>query len=89
MKISFDKRYEKRIDAIKSDKLLQEIANVVKCVIQAKSKKNIPNLKKLQGSDKAAYRIRLGNYRIGIHIHGDTVIFSDFAHRKDIYKTFP
>ncbi|WP_202807006.1 type II toxin-antitoxin system RelE family toxin [Planktothrix agardhii] len=46
------------------------------------------HLKKLQGYD-TFYRIRLGNYRIGIELNEDTIIFTRFLHRKDIYKFFP
>jgi mRNA-degrading endonuclease RelE of RelBE toxin-antitoxin system len=36
-----------------------------------------------------AYRIRIGDYRIGIFFKEDTVIFARILHRKDIYKLFP
>lgn len=37
------------------------------------------------------YKIRLGNYRIGITINKDeqVVVCQRVAHRKDIYKIFP
>jgi len=50
---------------------------------------DIPNVKKLQGFKKY-YRIRLGDYRLGIElIDENTVLFILIAHRKDIYKNFP
>lgn len=48
----------------------------------------IQALKKLSGH-KTAYRIRVGDYRIGIFITKDTVEFIDFGHRKELYQTFP
>lgn len=48
----------------------------------------IPNLKKLKGYTQF-YRIRFGNYRAGIRIENDTVIFERILHRKDIYKYYP
>lgn len=36
-----------------------------------------------------AFRIRVGNYRIGIYLEKDTVIFTRVALRKDIYDIFP
>jgi mRNA interferase RelE/StbE len=48
----------------------------------------IPHLKKLQGF-KSVYRIRIGDYRIGIFIDGNTVQFVRVLNRKDIYKYFP
>ena len=48
----------------------------------------IVNLKKLKGF-KTAYRIRIGDYRIGVFIDGDIVEFARVVHRKDIYRLFP
>lgn len=48
----------------------------------------IPNLKKLRGDDRA-YRIRVGDYRIGAFIDGDTITLARVKHRRDIYRTFP
>ena len=44
----------------------------------------ISNLKKLKGAD--AYRIRAGDYRLGIFIEDDTVTFARVLHRRDIYR---
>lgn len=37
------------------------------------------------------YKIRLGNYRIGVTIDksNNLIILQRVAHRKDIYRTFP
>ncbi|MGA9351150.1 MAG: type II toxin-antitoxin system RelE/ParE family toxin [Anaerolineae bacterium] len=35
------------------------------------------------------YRIRLGDYRIGIEVLEDKVILVRILHRKDIYRYFP
>ncbi|MEH2352947.1 type II toxin-antitoxin system RelE family toxin [Nostoc sp.] len=48
----------------------------------------ITNIKKLQGYDDI-YRIRIGDYRIGIIFDGETLIFQRVLHRKDIYRYFP
>jgi mRNA-degrading endonuclease RelE of RelBE toxin-antitoxin system len=47
----------------------------------------ITNLKKLKGYENA-YRIRIGDYRIGIIFDGETVMFQRVLHRKDIYLYF-
>ena len=53
-----------------------------------KTIEDIPNLKKLKGY-KYYYRIRFGNYRAGIKIHNNTLVFERLLHRKDIYKFYP
>jgi mRNA-degrading endonuclease RelE of RelBE toxin-antitoxin system len=48
---------------------------------------DIKNLKKLQGYDNA-YRIRVGDYRIGIIFQDGTVTFYRVLHRQEIYRYF-
>jgi mRNA interferase RelE/StbE len=56
--------------------------------MDASTNSDIPNIKKLRGHS-SAYRIKLGDYRIGLFIEENTVIFAAFEHRKDIYNKFP
>jgi len=48
----------------------------------------IPNLGKLKGY-RNYYKIRFGDYRIGLRYEDDTLIFERVLHRKDIYKYYP
>lgn len=88
MLVEFTKTFEKQLSSIKDEKLLSEISACVQEVMNAKSIIEIGQLKKLKGY-KTAYRIRTGNYRIGIYIESTTVIFAAILHRKDIYRSFP
>lgn len=35
------------------------------------------------------YRIRIGNYRVGIQVHGDNVEVMRVLHRREFYRYFP
>lgn len=35
------------------------------------------------------FRIRIGDYRLGLALEGDTVILVRFLHRREIYRMFP
>jgi mRNA interferase RelE/StbE len=48
----------------------------------------IAHVKKLKGSE-GYYRIRIGNYRVGIIAADGTVIFVRFLYRRNIYRYFP
>ena len=48
----------------------------------------IPHLKKLKGHPNA-WRIRLGNYRIGLFLNNNVIQLARIVDRKDIYKVFP
>jgi len=43
---------------------------------------------KLEGYEHY-YRIRVSDYRIGIKIEGDILVFMRVLHRKEIYRYFP
>ena len=68
--------------------MAKAIDKVIDSVENANNISDIPNITKMQGHN-TAYRIRSGNYRIGIYIENETVIFTAFDHRKNIYKKSP
>ena len=88
MEFQFEKAFERDFKKVKDKDLAKAILECVQKVSDAQTIKNIQNLKKISGH-KSAYRIRAGNYRIGIRFENNVVIFVAFAHRKDIYKKFP
>ncbi len=88
MEVEFYKGFDRQIDKLYDKKLLNHIAKAVKSVQDAKTIQDIPKLKKMKLS-KTAYRIKVGNYRIGFYFINNIVSFAAFSHRKDIYKYFP
>jgi mRNA interferase RelE/StbE len=88
MKIEFKKSFLKELQKLRNKGLKNSIAECIVQVESANSSNQIRNLKKLAGFDDY-YRIRIGNYRIGLKIEADIVYFVVFEHRKDIYKKFP
>ncbi len=88
MQVKIDKSFEKDVKKIKERNILKKIANVIREIQHIENISEIKNLKKLSVASNQ-YRIRIGNYRIGLIIIEDTVEFVRFLHRKDIYKYFP
>jgi mRNA interferase RelE/StbE len=88
MRVEFSKQFQNQYLAMRNDALRRRLREVVLKVESATTIRDIPNIKKLTACS-SAFRIRMGAYRIGLHINGDTAIFADFDHRKDIYTRFP
>jgi mRNA interferase RelE/StbE len=89
VKVVFTKQFDKEIEKLKDEKLASRIEEVIATVKEETVLLDIPNIKKLAGH-KNAYRIRVGDYRIGIFVSDDNVVaFSRFLHRKEIYRYFP
>lgn len=88
MNILIDRRFEKDTDKIRDRNLLIKLADIIEQVRNSPNFESIHNFKKMQGSNNY-YRIRIGDYRIGIILSGNTVTFIRFLHRKEIYRVFP
>ncbi len=88
MKLLIDKSFEKDTDQVSEKKLLHSIADCIEQIQKAGKISDIHNCKKLKGS-KNAYRIRIGDYRIGFLFKKQTVELIRFLHRSKIYDYFP
>jgi mRNA interferase RelE/StbE len=88
MEIVYLESFNKEILKIKDKNLKEKIADIIDEIENAQSITEIRNLKKLTGY-KYHYRIRVGDYRIGIYFNNNKLELARFMHRKDIYKYFP
>jgi len=88
MKVRYEESFEKDLKAVKDMKLLKRIKRILDEIKNAEDLRDIRNIKKLRGYE-TYYRMRMGDYRIGIEFMEGTVILTRFLHRKDIYKYFP
>jgi mRNA interferase RelE/StbE len=88
MKVEFLQQFYDDIDNINNQAVKNSLSNVIRQAIEASKPQEINHIRKLRGQ-RNAFRIRLGEYRIGVYIEKDTVEFARIAHRKDIYKLFP
>ena len=88
MIVKIDKSFERDIQRIVDKNLLNAIAECIENIRIVQRLNEIPNCKKLRGS-KNAYRIRLGNYRIGFVFEQGAIELIRFLHRDTIYDQFP
>jgi mRNA interferase RelE/StbE len=89
MKIAFRKSFSKDLKKHrKEENLLSRIREIILEIEAAETLSSIKNIKRLK-ADGPYYRIRTGNYRLGLIIEAETVIFVRVLHRKEIYRYFP
>ena len=88
MEVFYESSFAKDLKRVKDKQLLKRVRDVLEQVKAAQELGEISDLKKLQGYE-SYFRIRLGDYRIGIEVENQTVIFVRILHRKDIYRRFP
>jgi mRNA interferase RelE/StbE len=86
--VLFEASFARDLKQVNDKQLLQRVQNIIEEIKAANELSQVRNLKKMQGYD-TLYRIRLGDYRIGIEVIAEELIFVRFLHRKDIYRKFP
>ena len=89
MNTEYKPSFIKDLKALKSTPYFQSIkALVFEEIPSLPDLKNLKNLKQLKNFE-SAYRIRVGDYRIGFFFEEETIVFTRVLHRKEIYRYFP
>jgi mRNA interferase RelE/StbE len=88
MIVEFLKSFRKDLIRVKSKQLKESVKNLIDEMESANSLSEIKNVKKLKGHS-SAYRIRIGDYRIGVFFENGIIELARIVHRKDIYNVFP
>jgi mRNA interferase RelE/StbE len=88
MIVEFLARFSKDLDVIQDSNIKQKLIEVIEEIESIDKLSNLKNIKKLKGF-KSAFRLKLGDYRIGFFFENQKIIFARIVHRKEIYKIFP
>jgi len=88
LKIEFRERFLKDVRSVKDKRLLARLRESIESLESADNLLDIQNVKKIRG-DRDYYRIRIGQYRLGILAEPDKVTLVRFLDRKEIYRYFP
>jgi mRNA interferase RelE/StbE len=81
---SFTKDLAKAIDK----GLLRRVKIAIETLERAESLEQVKGLKKLRGVENY-YRLRIGDFRLGLALEEGKVIFVRFLNRKEMYRYFP
>jgi mRNA interferase RelE/StbE len=87
MKIEIRKSFTKDADKLPAP-FQQQLSIIINEIAKASQPSQLGNCKKLTGF-KTAYRIRMGQYRIGFYYENKTAELVRILHRKEIYRYFP
>jgi mRNA interferase RelE/StbE len=88
LNVEFRSSFARDLKRIRDRDLRRRVGEIIELVERVQSLQEVENIKKLRGGD-CCYRIRVGDYRIGLLVEGDIVTFVRFFHRKDVYRYFP
>ncbi|NEO14397.1 MULTISPECIES: type II toxin-antitoxin system RelE/ParE family toxin [Moorena] len=89
MEIEYRELFLKDLKRLKKQPVYRRIMEVAFEIIpKAAELKELSNVKPLKGYPNR-YRIRVGDYRIGIEVHGDKLEMMRVLHRREFYRYFP
>lgn len=88
MKVEYRESFLKDIQRIKDRSLLQRIREAIAAVESAATVQSVPGIKKLKGGSNY-FRLRIGDFRIGIVQQGEVLVFVRALNRREIYRYFP
>lgn len=88
MKSSFRASFQRDVKRIRDDRILAGLQHTILNVEAAAHWSEVPNIRKIRGSSNA-FRIRVGDHRIGLFIEGNQAEFVRVLSRRDIYRKFP
>jgi mRNA interferase RelE/StbE len=88
MKVLYEKAFLKDIQELRDHKVSDRLTQVLEEIKETNDLSLLGNIKKLKGHP-SAFRIKVGDYRVGFFLEHDHVILTRFLNRRNIYKVFP
>ena len=88
MKVKYRKKFLKELSIIPTNPRTKIEEYVFIIIPESKSIHEIGKIEKLKGYI-GYFKIRFGDYRVGLKVENDILIFERVLHRKDIYKYYP
>ena len=89
MKVIYKQSFYKDIKNIKEKWVKEKLGLLIEKLKTTNSLTEMTNLKPILGNQKGFYRIRVGDYRLGLKLENDEIILIHFMHRREIYRHFP
>ncbi len=88
MKILYERTFYKDLSKLSDNNINNRIIALIELLKKSEDISKLPSIKKITGYSDY-YRIRIGDYRLGIKYNNNQITLIRFLHRKEIYRTFP
>ena len=89
MEVQYREAFLKDLKQLKSSTLYQRIYELAFTTLpEISTLQEIHNIKAMRGYT-GRYRIRIGDYRVGIEVNGDVIEVMRVLHRREFYRYFP
>lgn len=88
MKVKYRKSFLKELSLIPATQRTKIEQFVFKSLPAADSLQQLGVIEQMKGYP-LCFKVRFGNYRIGLRMEDDAIVLEKALHRKDIYRHFP
>ena len=80
--------FNRDLRRIRNSDLQRRIVRKIQELEAADSISEVAGVRPMTGSERH-YRIRIGDYRLGLEVVGDVAVLLRFGHRREFYRHFP
>jgi mRNA interferase RelE/StbE len=87
MEVEFLRSFEKDLSKVKAP-LRKKVLQLIRTMEAADTLEQVAQVKRLSGT-KDAFRVRLGDHRVGFFHAKGKVQFARLLHRREVYRFFP
>ena len=88
MIVEATRRFSRDARGIGSAQMRRRLDQVIQELIEADNITEVSGVRRLRAEGEH-YRIRIGGYRLGITMDGETAVLRRFLPRGEIYRNFP
>ena len=89
MEVRYRQAFLRDLKKLKNQPIYDQVFTLAFTTLPATtSLREISNVKMMRGTSQR-YRIRIGNYRVGIESQGNMIQMSRVLHRREFYRYFP
>ena len=89
MKVEASPRFNRDIRRMRAPGLARRVNQKIAEIEAAVAISRVRGVEKVQSSSGNDYRIRIGEYRLGVTVEGNVAVLVAFGPRDDIYRRFP
>ncbi len=82
------RRFDRDVRGIGAAQIRRRLDQVIQELIEAGNITEVTGVRRLSAEGRH-YRIRIGGYRLGITMDGETAVLRRFLPRGEIYRNFP
>lgn len=88
MRIRYEPAFRRDLRRIRDPVILRRVNRKIAEIEAATSMRDISNVSRMNTPSGNDYRARIGNYRMGVTLEGDTVVLHRILPRDEIYRRF-